>query len=120
MGIILIALLVVIGLYFYYYYYRSSVMSAKSTKINSSTANVEMLDNIGFLPRIMTISTGTTVTWINKGTMQHSATAYNGAFNSKILDPNQSYSFTFNTPGIFEYYCIPHATWMFGKITVTN
>jgi LPXTG-motif cell wall-anchored protein len=43
----------------------------------------------------------------------------NGLYNSGILLPGQSYSFSFPNPGTYTYVCVVHSTeGMFGKVTV--
>jgi len=39
-------------------------------------------------------------------------------WDSGLLDPGESFSFTFTTPGTFDYYCIPHP-FMQGQIVVS-
>ncbi len=64
------------------------------------------------------ITLGTTVTWTNNDTgMVHTVTAADGSFDSTILQPGQSFSYTFNDPGDFEYFCSPHP-WMRARISV--
>jgi plastocyanin len=65
----------------------------------------------------VTVSVGATVTFTNVGFDEHTATADRGAFDSDILDPGQSYSYTFTTPGTYTYFCIFHDG-MDGTITV--
>jgi plastocyanin len=44
----------------------------------------------------------------------------NGLYNSGILLPGQSYTFSFPNPGTYSYVCVVHsAEGMFGKVTVT-
>jgi plastocyanin len=47
----------------------------------------------------------------------HTATASDGSFDSGNLNPGQSFSFTFATPGSFPYVCQYHAG-MQGTIVV--
>jgi plastocyanin len=43
----------------------------------------------------------------------------NELYNSGILGPGQSYTFTFPKPGVYTYVCVIHAPQgMFGKVTV--
>jgi len=64
------------------------------------------------------ITLGTTVTWTNNDTgMVHTVTAVDGSFDSAILQPGQSFSYTFNDPGDFEYFCSPHP-WMRARVSV--
>jgi plastocyanin len=81
------------------------------------------MQNTAFNPSSLTISAGTTVTWINKDNMTHTATSGvpgnpNGMFNSGNMNQGATFSYTFNTAGTFDYYCIPHSATMKGKIIV--
>jgi plastocyanin len=62
---------------------------------------------------------GTVVTWTNSDVVAHTATATNpqGAFNSGNLNTGQSYSFTFDTAGTYDYFCSYHP-FMKGTIIV--
>lgn len=70
-----------------------------------------------FSPASITIHAGDTVTWTNVGKAPHSATAYNHTFDTGILQPGQSGSHTFTTPGTYTYFCIVHP-FMKGTIVV--
>ena len=49
-----------------------------------------------------------TVTWMNAGTTMHSTTAIDKSFNTRNLQPGETKSVTFSTPGTFVYHCIFH------------
>ncbi len=67
---------------------------------------------------VLTVKVGTTVTWTNDDPdMLHTVTDVDGTFDSGFLDPGGSFSFTFDTPGEYEYFCQPHP-WMRAKIVV--
>jgi plastocyanin len=71
------------------------------------------IDNFTFAPQTLTVKAGTTVTWTNKDDIPHGIAATNNAFaRSKALDTDDSYSFTFTTPGSYQYFCYihPHMT----------
>lgn len=74
------------------------------------------IDNFTFNPKMVTVKAGDTVTWTNKDDIPHTV-ADPGAFKSKALDTGDSFSFTFTTPGSFDYFCSlhPHMT---GRIVV--
>jgi plastocyanin len=74
--------------------------------------------NFAFDPPTLSIPAGTTVTWTNQDSAPHTATDTGGAFQSGKLDQGQSYSFTFDTPGTYNYHCEYHAN-MTATITVT-
>jgi len=66
------------------------------------------IDNFTFAPAALTVKAGTTVTWENVDDIPHTVVATNRAFRSKALDTNDKFSFTFTTPGAFDYFCSLH------------
>jgi len=54
------------------------------------------------------VKAGDTVTWENVDDIPHTVVATNRSFKSKALDTNDKFSFTFTTPGTFEYFCSLH------------
>jgi amicyanin len=76
------------------------------------------IDNFTFTPPTLTVKAGTTVTWTNKDDIPHGIAATNNAFpKSRALDTDDSYSFTFTTPGTYQYFCYIHPH-MVGTIVV--
>ena len=76
-------------------------------------ASAVSIDNFTFTPQTLTVKLGTTVTWTNKDDIPHGVASANNAFSkSKALDTDDSYSFTFTTPGTYQYFCYihPHMT----------
>ncbi len=64
--------------------------------------------NFSFGPETLTIKTGTTVTWRNNEDAPHTVTADDGSFGSSTLGQGDSFSFTFDTPGTYDYHCQFH------------
>src|SRR5205823_6406074 len=60
---------------------------------------------------------GTTITWTNQGPTVHTATSDNQVWDSGDLAAGQSFSFTFDDPGVYWYFCRPHP-WMRGSISI--
>ena len=75
------------------------------------------IDNFTFAPADLTVSAGTTVTWKNADDSPHRIADKNGAYSSAALDTDDSFSHTFTTPGVYNYFCSIHP-YMVGKITV--
>ena len=75
------------------------------------------IDNFVFGPQTITVPVGATVTWTNKDDIPHNAASTDGLFKSKVLDTNESFSYTFAKPGTYTYYCTIHPK-MTGKIVV--
>lgn len=85
-------------------------------------------------PPILSIQTGDTVTWINDDREGHTVTSGDGPgrfewmdtkdlgkpdglFDSERFMPNESWSYTFEKEGIFNYFCVIHP-WMSGTVIV--
>jgi plastocyanin len=71
------------------------------------------IDNFTYNPGTLVIPAGATVTWVNEDDVPHTAVASDfKAFRSKPMDTDDKFSFTFNTPGAFPYFCSihPHMT----------
>ena len=75
------------------------------------------IDNFSFGPAELTVPVGTTVTWTNRDDIPHTVVSTDKAFKSKVLDTDEKFSFTFNSPGTFAYFCSIHPK-MTGKVVV--
>jgi amicyanin len=81
-------------------------------------AGAVSIDNFTFNPPRLTVKAGTTVTWTNRDDIPHGIAASNNAFaRSKALDTDDAFSFTFTTPGTYQYFCYIHPH-MVGTIVV--
>jgi plastocyanin len=83
---------------------------------------VRMEDNF-FDPANITVEPGTTVTWVQSGNNPHTTTSYDGLWDSGMIEGGSggTFSFTFEEPGTFDYFCIPHEDLgMVGSVTVTG
>ena len=79
----------------------------------AAPASAVSIDNFTFGPQSVTVKAGTAVTWTNRDDIPHGIASANNAFaKSKALDTDDSYSFTFTTPGTYQYFCYihPHMT----------
>jgi plastocyanin len=79
----------------------------------AAQASAVSIDNFTFGPQTLTVKAGTTITWTNKDDIPHGiASANNGFAKSRALDTDDGYSFTFTTPGTYQYFCYihPHMT----------
>ena len=76
-----------------------------------------------FVPSTVTIEVGDTVTWDNTDIAAHTATGGNptdgpsGVFDSSLIMAGGSYSYTADTAGTFDYFCMVHP-WMEGTLIV--
>jgi plastocyanin len=67
-----------------------------------------VLRNTTFVPGRVQITAGTTVIWRNDDQLIHTVTANDKSFDSGLLQPGKTYSRTFDKPGEYPYYCLPH------------
>jgi|GEM_PF-1659098 len=68
------------------------------------------------------IKPGTKVTWTNRGNVRHDVTSAESSpgqgLGSELLANGDSYSFTFEEPGLYEYFCTPHPSQMRATVLV--
>jgi plastocyanin len=78
------------------------------------------IDNFSFTPAKLTVASGTKVTWTNHDDIPHTATSANPPrlYHSGPLDTDDSFSFTFDKPGTYTYFCALHPH-MQGTVVVT-
>jgi plastocyanin len=75
------------------------------------------IDNFSFSPAVLEIKAGTTVTWTNADDIPHTVVSNDQVFKSKVLDTDQKFSFTFDKPGTYPYFCSLHPK-MTAKVVV--
>jgi len=80
--------------------------------------NTVLIKGFAFDPATITVTKGTTVTWMNMDSASHTVVATGNALSSGNLNNGQSYAFTFNETGTFEYKCGIHPS-ITGKVVVT-
>jgi plastocyanin len=75
------------------------------------------IDNFTFGPAELTVTAGTTITWINRDDIPHTVVSTDKVFKSKVMDTEEKFSFTFSAPGRFPYFCSIHPK-MTGTVVV--
>lgn len=85
----------------------SALMSGSQRAAAQDGVTVEIVD-FAFAPATLTVEAGTTVTWLNQGAAPHTATGDGDEFDTGQLDPGESGSITFDTPGTYNYHCDVH------------
>jgi hypothetical protein len=61
-----------------------------------------------FDPATATIDPGDTVMWSNDGESVHTVTADDGSFDSGPMEAGATFSFAFEEPGTYAYFCAVH------------
>ena len=108
---------------------------------SSAAQTVTMPGDLRFDPKTAMIEPGETVTWTNESDIDHTITAYedeipdesayfaSGGFESEraarnrvtegLIAPGGDYEHTFEEPGTYGYFCIPHeGSGMVGTVRV--
>src|SRR5688572_28953173 len=80
--------------------------------------HIAMID-YAFEPAEQTITTGESITWQNDGQELHNVFELGGTWESPALSNGQTYTFTFGTPGTYNYVCSIHSG-MLGTIIVVE
>lgn len=76
------------------------------------------IDNFTFAPGTITVAPGTAVQWINRDDIPHTVVSEDKTtFRSKALDTDDKFSYTFQKPGTYTYFCSIHPK-MTAKIVV--
>ena len=96
---------------------QTTVLTPGSVNQNQapSDSNAVTIEDFAFTPQTLTVKIGTTVTWTNNDTAPHQIKS--AIFNSSRLNKGQSFTFTFNEVGAYDYVCAIHLN-MKGKIIV--
>ena len=64
--------------------------------------------DFAFAPDVTEVDAGTEVTWRNEDPAEHTVTATDADFESNNLAQGESFSFTFDQPGTYDYRCVIH------------
>lgn len=109
----------------------TAASSASSASPSPTTTSVEIPKGAGsgpsaapgYAPDKVTVVIGVnnTVTWTNDDTVAHTVTSVsgNGTISSGNLAAGATYTFTFSSPGTYDYYCEYHV-WMSGTVIVKS
>ena len=68
------------------------------------------MEGTAFQPVALTVKAGESIVWINKDPFPHTVTSSAGGFDSKPLEPAQSWAYVASKPGEFSYTCSLHPT----------
>jgi len=143
-AVILLAVMIILGGCNYYAVQseNTNVINAPKTPIVNGNANINTNENIplvpptinvnqpvqpktiqvqianfAFSPATLAIKAGDTIKWTNNDSVIH--TVSGTGWGSESLNTGQSFSYTFNQAGTYDYHCGPHPS-MTAKIIVTQ
>jgi plastocyanin len=84
------------------------LLSLAATPALAQDAPTVSMQSYSFQPTELHVAPGATVVWNNDDSMGHTVTADDGSFDSGNVDPGGTWTTTFDAPGTYSYYCIPH------------
>lgn len=102
---------------------EQEVRRITDSPVQEATVEMTMLseDEPVFAPDVAWVERGGSVTWKNVDEEAHTTTAYasandkpqrvpdgTSAWDSDMLETDDTFTKTFDTEGVYEYYCVPH------------
>ena len=86
---------------------------------NTPAGTVEVkIDNFTFAPDPVTVPVGTVVKWTNRDDIPHTVVSDDkSTFKSKAMDTDDSFTYKFDKPGTYTYFCSIHPK-MVAKVIV--
>jgi glucose/arabinose dehydrogenase/plastocyanin len=97
---------------------------ATTLEVNDAGEAEILMESFAFVPQVASVAAGTTIVWLNQDSAPHTVTAGtrdapSGEFDSGSLDEGATFSFTFDLPGRYDYFCAIHVG-MAGAIVVNE
>ncbi len=97
--------------------------SSTATVDQPADANSVVISNYTFNPTPLKVKKGTKVTWTNHDVVKHTVTIDAGqpagGPDSPLFGKNETFSYTFDSVGTYNYHCSPHP-YMHGVVEVTE
>jgi plastocyanin len=94
----------------------AAALALSTALLSSSVASAQevgaavAMETLSFAPVEIHITPGTTLQWTNGSVLGHTVTSDDGLFDSGMVNPGESFILTFDTPGVYQYYCVPHGS----------
>ena len=86
----------------------TGLLMAFTSAAGAADAPSIVIEKFAFTPKEITVSPGTTVSWINHDETPHTVSTPDKSFMSKAMDTNDHYEYTFTSEGDFSYFCTLH------------
>ena len=94
-------------------------LTPEASSSSSSTEVQVSIEEAGYNPDTLEVPVGTTVTWTNAHEAPHTVTSHDEVFSGPGMVPGETFSYTFDTPGTYTYFCHFHPD-VEGTIIVTE
>jgi len=79
-----------------------------ASKVVASTVHIVSIQNMQFVPAVLTIRLGDKVTWVNNDLVPHTASASDSQFDSGNIPVGGSWTYTAKEEGALGYACRYH------------
>jgi plastocyanin len=96
---------------------RPEAFSVTATQEKKAAETPVKIDNFVFSPNSLTVPAGSTIRWTNQDDIPHNVVSEDKSFKSKVLDTDETFTYTFTKPGTYTYFCSIHPK-MTGKVVV--
>lgn len=125
--IIFVVVLIILGVGVYYFVFNKNyINNTADTNINTTNTSTESgavvnIKDFAFNPSTLNVKVGTKITWVNNDSAQHKIVPVSNEAgpSSNVLNQNDTYSYTFETAGTFEYKCAFHPS-MIGSVVISE
>ena len=101
-----------------------NTISSLTASVTIPNGNYAQSNTGFFVPLNLEILRGTTVTWQNQDNIGHAIQSIDdkgniiSMFNSSVLKTGDTFSYKFDKPGVYHYYCSIHP-WRIGVVTAS-
>ncbi len=108
--------------------YDTFGLAATSAPVSIVVTNLAVTTNVAiqglaFVPQVITVTAGSTITWTNQDLVTHTATGdltnVEPVCGARFMAGNQTCTNRFMTPGVYPYHCAIHA-FMHGTVVVAS
>jgi len=86
--------------------------------VNHGQSVLVEIKKYAYDPNSITVPVGTHVVWRNFDSVPHTTTSTSGIFDSGVMEQGKNFSYAFQDPGTYDYYCMIHP-YMKAKVIVT-
>lgn len=93
------------------------ILAAGTAGAASAADTTVAIKSFKFMMMDVSVTPGSTVTWVNNDEEPHTVTSETGLFASGGMDTGQKFTFKFAKPGVYKYRCSIHPQ-MVGTVTV--
>jgi plastocyanin len=94
----------------------AAVLLGSSPGAAQDAIEVQMRNNL-YEPPQLTVPAGTAVRFVNLDADIHTVSQRGGGFESGLMFNRDAWTYVFNDPGTYDYFCLPHPL-MVGTVTV--